>query len=176
MYPFMKKLPLMTLALAAVLFTACGGGPKKEFTYELKDVQFTFEPPYAGSDTKSADVVLDLEKVFADNGADIKKIGKVTLEKVSLQINNHDNFDQISNLKIEFVGDNVDMQTIANSPEVPKGQKGIDFPGSDKKDADKFFKAGKFSVLLTANLAPEDSNTYNISANLVFKVKAGEKK
>lgn len=170
----MNQTRLFLPAMAGItLFLFSCGGKQVEFTYEVKDLTFTFEQPYAGPDTKSAEAVLDLEEIFKANGADVKDINKVTLENISIELVNQSNFDKITNFTLELQGDKAPTITVANLPEIEKGKNKLDFPGSEKKDADKHFREGKFYVLLSANFDPSDTLNYELKGTLKFKIKAG---
>ncbi len=172
------KFRLLSLALLVVIAFAACKSSTVDFAYEYKNLEFVFEAPYAGSESKSAEVSLNLDSAFKANNADIAKIDKVTLDNVSFEMQDGQNFDNFSNLTVEFQSDNADVKTITvgSINDIKKGEQKIAFAGSEKQNADDFFNQKKFNILLSSNLKPEDTLSYKIKGMLRFKVKAGAAK
>jgi hypothetical protein len=56
------------------------------FDYVQKNMEFVFEPPYLGTNTKSFEVIFNLDKAFAVNKIDLAIIDKVLLDNISLNM------------------------------------------------------------------------------------------
>jgi hypothetical protein len=173
----MKKIRFVcAIALCAIFNNACKQSNNVTFTYEQRNLEFLFEPPYAGSDTKAAEVNLNLDSAFAANKANLQKISKVNLENVTFQTEDGKTFDNFSGLTVEFQSDNQDVKTITvgSINEMEKGKKELTFAGSEKQNADDFFKQKKFNILLSSNMKTEDTLAYKIKGSLKFKVAAAK--
>ncbi|MGQ3013025.1 MAG: hypothetical protein ACT6QS_04930 [Flavobacteriales bacterium] len=169
----MKKHVFYLCSGALILLASCT--KKAEFTYQLNNLDFVFEAPYAGAETKSAEAILNLDSVFRANKADIKQIKEVNLESVKFEMQNGRNFDNFTGLTVEFMSDKNPTLTVGSMAEVEKGAKEVTFQGSKEADADAFFNEGKFFVMLTSNMKPEDTLSYTVKGNLTFKITAAAK-
>lgn len=169
----MRKNVFYLCAGALILLASCT--KKTEFSYELQGLEFAFEGPYAGAETKSAEAVLKLDSVFNAHKADIKQIKEVNLDNVTFEMEEGKTFDNFTGLTVEFMSDNNPTLTVGSMAEVEKGQKSVTFQGSKEADAEAFFNEGRFFVMLTSNMKPEDTQSYNVKGNLTFKIVAAAK-
>jgi len=169
----MRKKIIYLCAGTFFLLVSCG--KKAEFTYELKNLDFVFEGPYAGAETKSAEAILNLDSVFTANKADIKQIKEVNLDNVTFEMQGGKTFDNFTGLTVEFMSDKNPTLTVGSMGELEKGAQKVTFQGSKEADADAFFNEGKFFVMLTSNMKPEDTLAYTVKGNLTFKIVAAAK-
>jgi hypothetical protein len=173
----MKRIALVASLLGIIFCVAgCKNENNVEFTYEVKNIEFVFEAPYVGSETKSAEVNLNLDSAFATNKANIAKISKVSLENVGFTIAEGKNFDNFGGLTVELQSDNANVKTITvgSTNEIGKGKTNFTFAGSENKNADDFFDQKKFNIMLSSNMKVEDTIAYKVIGTLKFKVKAGK--
>lgn len=172
------SIKLLLSALLMLIISSCSNKSGTSFYYEVKQLSFKFEPPYAGAETKFAEVVVNIDSACAANKADTANLQKVTLDKLVCVMDSGKNFDLFGGLTVELQSDNTTITTLtaASVTEVTKGKQEITFSGSEEKNVVAFLKEKKFNVLLSTNLNSTDTAAYTIVANLTFKITAHTKK